>query len=248
MHQEKLFEDGSLSRPASAALAAAAVVAPALVSFYDRPSRSMSTRIWYAVLRKPRFNPPKAMLPIVWTVLDGALAYGAYRIARQPDTPELSMPVLELFRRYAWPGNIRQLANVLRTAAVMSANEHTITMAHLSDDFLEDARRGPAALRCSAAPTAPEAVEPAPPLALYAASVAASINEVPAADAAPQPLHNDTAREAPLPHTLEQAEIEMIRATLDAVGGNISAASKRLGVSRNTIYRKLRWNVADRAR
>ena len=170
------------------------------------------------------------------------------QVERQPDTPELSMPVLELFRRYAWPGNIRQLANVLRTAAVMSANERTITMAHLSDDFLEDARRGPAALRCSTAPTAPEAVEPAPPLALYVASVAASINEVPAADAAPQPPHNDTAREAPLPHTLEQAEIEMIRATLDAVGGNISAASKQLGVSRNTIYRKLRWNAADRPR
>jgi tryptophan-rich sensory protein len=88
MHQEKLFEDGSLSRPAAAALAATAVVAPALVSFYDRPSRSLSTRIWHAVLRKPRFHPPKAVLPIVWTVLDGALAYGAYRIARQPDTPE----------------------------------------------------------------------------------------------------------------------------------------------------------------
>jgi transcriptional regulator of acetoin/glycerol metabolism len=38
----------------------------------------------------------------------------------------------------------------------------------------------------------------------------------------------------------------MIRAALDAAGGNISAASKQLGVSRNTIYRKLRWNVADR--
>ena len=36
----------------------------------------------------------------------------------------------------------------------------------------------------------------------------------------------------------------MIRATLEAVGGNISLASKRLGISRNTIYRKLRWNQA----
>ena len=43
--------------------------------------------------------------------------------------------------------------------------------------------------------------------------------------------------------TLEQAEIDMIRATLDAAGGNISLASKQLGISRNTIYRKLRWNA-----
>jgi sigma-54 dependent transcriptional regulator, acetoin dehydrogenase operon transcriptional activator AcoR len=45
------------------------------------------------------------------------------------------------------------------------------------------------------------------------------------------------------PHTLEQAEIEMIRATLEANNGNISAASKQLGISRNTIYRKLRWKL-----
>ena len=40
--------------------------------------------------------------------------------------------------------------------------------------------------------------------------------------------------------TLEAAEIELIRSVLKAAGGNISAASKQLGISRNTIYRKLR--------
>jgi translocator protein len=88
MQQENLFEDGSLSRPAAAALAATALVAPALAALSDRPSRSISTKVWYALLRKPRFNPPKAMLPIVWTALDGALAVGAYRLARRPSTPE----------------------------------------------------------------------------------------------------------------------------------------------------------------
>ena len=37
------------------------------------------------------------------------------------------------------------------------------------------------------------------------------------------------------------SEIEMIRQAVDAADGNISVASKRLGISRNTIYRKLRW-------
>jgi transcriptional regulator of acetoin/glycerol metabolism len=37
-------------------------------------------------------------------------------------------------------------------------------------------------------------------------------------------------------------EREVIRQAVDAAGGNISEASKRLGISRNTIYRKLRWN------
>jgi transcriptional regulator of acetoin/glycerol metabolism len=42
--------------------------------------------------------------------------------------------------------------------------------------------------------------------------------------------------------TLEEGEIEIIRAALDAASGNISVAAKRLGISRNTIYRKMRWN------
>jgi len=167
---------------------------------------------------------------------------------RQTDTPELSAPVLDLFRRYAWPGNIRQMANVLRTASVMSANERTITTAHLSDDFLEDARRattGPMRAPPVAVP-APTAIEPLPmptPQPVQSTQSAA-------AHAADVPLHMPRAelpRESPAPasRTLEQAEIEMIRAAVDAAGGNISAASKRLGVSRNTIYRKLRWNVGD---
>jgi len=137
---------------------------------------------------------------------------------RPQDPPDLSSPVRALFRRYAWPGNIRQLANVLRTAAVMSAGEHEITTAHLSDDFLEEARQ--------AGPT------PAPTPVCVAAEPL-SIPEVPR-PAAVAPAH-----------TLEQAEIELIRSTLEALGGNISAASKQLGISRNTIYRRLRGQGAE---
>jgi len=54
----------------------------------NTPSNSLSTRVWYALLRKPRFNPPRAAFPVVWTALDSALAVGAYRLARQPSTPQ----------------------------------------------------------------------------------------------------------------------------------------------------------------
>jgi sigma-54 dependent transcriptional regulator, acetoin dehydrogenase operon transcriptional activator AcoR len=40
--------------------------------------------------------------------------------------------------------------------------------------------------------------------------------------------------------SLELLEIEAIEAALRTCGGNISEASKRLGISRNTIYRRLR--------
>jgi transcriptional regulator of acetoin/glycerol metabolism len=94
-------------------------------------------------------------------------------------------------------------------------------------------------------------IEPAPPMqptqAMQSVPSGASIAAT-HADAPLYPMRSEPVREAsvPAPHTLEQAEIEMIRAAVEAAGGNISAASKRLGVSRNTIYRKLRWNVGDR--
>ena len=55
--------------------------------------------------------------------------------------------------------------------------------------------------------------------------------------------HPPSAEPGPgLPQTLGDLEIEVIRRTVESLGGNISEASKRLGISRNTIYRKLRWN------
>jgi transcriptional regulator of acetoin/glycerol metabolism len=42
------------------------------------------------------------------------------------------------------------------------------------------------------------------------------------------------------PLTLDALELQTIRRAIDEAGGNISVASKRLGISRNTIYRKLR--------
>ena len=40
--------------------------------------------------------------------------------------------------------------------------------------------------------------------------------------------------------TLEELELQTIHRVVREVNGNISLASKRLGISRNTIYRKLR--------
>ena len=176
------------------------------------------------VLRLPSLRERTDLAVVAHRILQSECPQGA---------PEISPAVMELLRRYHWPGNIRQLANVLRTAAVMATGEATITEAHLSDDFLEDVRRmAPAQVLQPSPPSVPTL--PAQPAASRLAPLAA----VPAAPVEP-------AASAPAPadmRTLEEAEIAMIRAALDAAGGNISEASKRLGISRNTIYRKLRWN------
>jgi transcriptional regulator of acetoin/glycerol metabolism len=149
--------------------------------------------------------------------------------------PQISTSVMALFDRYSWPGNIRQLANVLRTAAVMAAGEPLITEAHLSDDFLDDTRR------LAAAPLA--APRTGAPVAANDRSV--EVERAPQT-AAPEPHEaNDPAPDPAARFTLGEAEIEMIRRALAEANGNISVASRRLGISRNTIYRKLRWGKSS---
>ncbi|MEM5277252.1 sigma-54-dependent Fis family transcriptional regulator [Cupriavidus taiwanensis] len=115
--------------------------------------------------------------------------------------PRISDAVMALFRRYHWPGNIRQLGNLLRTARLMAEGEAEITEEHLPDDFLDDLRAAPAAT-----PAAAPAVAMAPGMQ---------------------------------PTRLAEVEAMAIVATVKAHNGNISAAAKALGISRNTIYRKM---------
>jgi transcriptional regulator of acetoin/glycerol metabolism len=141
---------------------------------------------------------------------------------------QLACDVAELFQRYPWPGNVRQMFNVLRTAAVMAAQDPTITRDHLSDDFLEDARAHlPRAAEPAVAEPAPLPDASPPTMAMAHAAWSA------APDGKPE-------------RSLEELELDAIRRAVEACGGNISEASKRLGVSRNTIYRKLRWNQPAR--
>jgi transcriptional regulator of acetoin/glycerol metabolism len=50
----------------------------------------------------------------------------------------VSEEVLFMFMRHKWPGNFRQLTNLLRTAIIMAGDEHEIGLRHMPDDFLDD--------------------------------------------------------------------------------------------------------------
>ncbi|KTT25901.1 sigma-54-dependent Fis family transcriptional regulator [Pseudacidovorax intermedius] len=71
------------------------------------------------------------------------------------DAPPLAPQTLALLRRHAWPGNLRQLASVLRTAALMARGEAQILPEHLPEELLDD-------LQADAADGAPGAVAPPP--------------------------------------------------------------------------------------
>ncbi len=117
----------------------------------------------------------------------------------------ISEPVMELFRSYHWPGNVRQLHNLLRTAVVMVGREGEIAAEHLPDDFLEE-------LHAMQAP----ALAPACPLPELV-------------------LPGDAGADG---HSLQDVTLHAMAQMLRLHKGNVSAAAKALGVSRNTIYRK----------
>ena len=121
---------------------------------------------------------------------------------------------MELLQAYHWPGNVRQLHNLLRTACVMVDEDCTIRLEHLPDDFLDELR----------APMHPLAMPlPAPELPL-----------VPSVGA--PPLSTDDLGEDG--HSLHDVTLNAMAQMLRLHKGNVSAAAKALGVSRNTIYRK----------
>ena len=126
--------------------------------------------------------------------------------------------VMDIFKRYHWPGNFRQLHNLLRTAVVMVGNDGLIDLVHLPDDFLEELEHGlphPIAQRLST-PIVPTDV--------------AALPEFPSTPPMPEPAVDG--------QKLQDVALSAMAQMLRQHKGNVSAAAKALGVSRNTIYRK----------
>ena len=121
----------------------------------------------------------------------------------------LSSEVLTLFRAYHWPGNFRQLHNLLRTAVVMVGCQGLIDRSHLPDDFLDEMNQ----------------LAEAPQLGGQTLAIGLAAHTA--------PTGTDASK-----HSLQDVALSATAQMLRLHKGNVSAAAKALGVSRNTIYRK----------
>jgi transcriptional regulator of acetoin/glycerol metabolism len=116
---------------------------------------------------------------------------------REPQqTAGIEPQVMALFERHPWPGNLRQLSNVIQVALAL-ADDQPISTEHLPQDFFADL-------------------------------------ELEGDNSEPQTAFD---RRAVLDTPEELNEL------LQAAGGNISQLAKRLGVSRNTLYKRLREQI-----
>jgi transcriptional regulator of acetoin/glycerol metabolism len=149
-------------------------------------------------------------------------------INEESDGPKYTVDpaVMHMFKQHNWPGNLRQLINLLRTGMVMVDDDNVIRAEHLPDDFIEDFEK------VSNPPVhAPGPGSTQTPVHSGAYAATAS-DQTTGAGTFAQPAPEPSA-------SLEDAELSIIRRTLETLGGNVSAAARALGVSRNTIYRKI---------
>ncbi|HEA53084.1 sigma-54-dependent Fis family transcriptional regulator [Marinobacter antarcticus] len=134
-----------------------------------------------------------------------------YRQHRDPvQTETLSPRVLSALDNHPWPGNIRQLVNVLRVAIAIADGEN-VQIWHLPTDFLaefDSTAFSPASKTDSIEP--PDRVEQAP------------------SKAGTQRKSDSNDK---LAHTLRVYHM---------CKGNVSNASRELSISRNTLYKRLR--------
>ena len=152
-----------------------------------------------------RLNGTTLHLPLLRDRADRAeLVETLLREESQENEPAHILPdALHALLAYHWPGNIRHLRNVLRTAAAL-CRDNTIRLSNLPQELLDEAAAGGPAVA---------------DLAL--------VRNVAASDGCCRtPL--DMAEHATLLHELERNR------------WNITHTADSLGVSRNTLYRKIR--------
>lgn len=146
-----------------------------------------------------RINGLTLMLPSLRERSDfAALSAGMLKAAAPGRSVLLTDAIATAFANYSWPGNLRQLANVLRIAtALLDDNDLRIDWQHLPDDVVEELK------------------QPALP----------SLASVPG---------------IPKSESLQALSAAAISRAIHASYGNMSEAARRLGISRNTLYRRLK--------
>lgn len=134
-----------------------------------------------------RINAVEVLLPALKEREDFDQVVQQMLATHDPDKT-LADDLLQRFRQYSWPGNIRQLDHLLQIAAALSSDESVIQWHHLPENL----------------------------------------------------QHKLNTSTAEIGHELDDRVTCILAQTWRKNQGNISRTAKELGISRNTLYRRLR--------
>jgi DNA-binding NtrC family response regulator len=148
--------------------------------------------------------------------------------ASRDERPSLAPDALALLQQYGWPGNIRELRNLIERAVLLCTGD-TIGLEHLPVQRMRAtfaARYVPARPTPFDEETRPPRLEPPePPRA----------REHPA----PRPAEEATATAASIRREMADIERRRIAEVLERCAGNQTQAAKLLGISRRTLVNRL---------
>ncbi len=198
-----------------------------------------------------RLNVVKLEIPPLRSrVEDIALLAGLFARQLNPGL-KISPQALRLMQDYDWPGNIRELANVIRRAVVMCSGS-TILPEHLGSRFQagSDASAGS---RRSSVPDSAQLVTPISPEAFWGhyGDVAAlekmdddelkrMLEGLQGLESALLSVMREKGLAPPQFRNLKDAEEGAIKKELEQCNWNITETARVLGIGRNTLYRKMK--------
>jgi nitrogen regulation protein NR(I) len=135
----------------------------------------------------------------------------------------ISPEALEALKAYAWPGNIRELENLMERLLLFSDGP-TLTLADLPEPIRSGGAAGvPAPPQAASAPVVP------------AASAAAAT--APASDGLPP---GETGLKDIVRQKSAELEKDLIAKALEETGGNVTRAAKLLQISRKSLQTKMK--------
>jgi two-component system NtrC family response regulator len=160
----------------------------------------------------------------------------------------VSPQALRLLQGYAWPGNIRQLANVVRRAVVM-CNGDTILPEHLESSLLGDVAENPPPALPAGGPSCgshslKRFLEQSPSEEdlhkLTPEELQRMLDSLRSLENRLVSAMGDKGGGTPARRCLKDTEEETIRQALVQHRWNITETAKILGIGRNTLYRKIK--------
>jgi limonene hydroxylase len=145
-------------------------------------------------------------------------------------TKELSSESLNILTNYSWPGNIRQLANVVERSFHVATESQTIQPEHLPGYLIDDQHK-----TCDTADN-DVSLEHDSAHDRYDPPTNRRLNS----------LNSEIHKKAhEFNVSLKENEEQLIRKAIVKSGYNISKASKVLGIARCTMYRKIKkYNIS----
>ncbi|MEH0759171.1 sigma-54-dependent Fis family transcriptional regulator [Vibrio sp. 16] len=139
-----------------------------------------------------RLNGLMVKLPALNDRQDKAAVIEAIHAKHRENRQTISSSLMQLLTNYHWPGNFRELDNLIKVSSVIASDEPELRLEHIPAHLSQLLQR--------------------------------------------QPIKEASREGADLQSTLNTTLIE----TYQAHNGNVSKVSRILGVSRNTVYRKLK--------